>query len=150
MSDLKAIFSELVRFQTELWNAVDDRLRTDFDLPLSRFEPMQVIARQPSCRVFDIATQLSITVGGTSKLVDRIEESGYCVRRNNPDDRRSSLIELTLAGRQVLERATVSFEDELKIRLGAASGRTLDQLGETLTRLRASMNDAVDSESASA
>jgi hypothetical protein len=45
--------------------------------------------------VFDIAEELSLTVGGTSKLVDRIEAAGHCVRRANPDDRRSSIIELT-------------------------------------------------------
>jgi DNA-binding MarR family transcriptional regulator len=144
------VFSKLIRYQTELWNAVDARLRTDFDLPLSRFEPMQVIARTPGCRVYDIANELSITVGGTSKLVDRIEESGLCRRRNNPNDRRSSLIELTPLGESVLERATVSFEDELRIRWASIPARTLDQFGATLARLRASMNAAGASESESA
>src|SRR5947209_11667491 len=97
--ELAGLFSELVRLETELWNAVDGRLRADFNLPLARFEPMQVIARVPSCRVFDIASELSITIGGTSKLVDRIEASGHCRRLANPHDRRSSLIELTPAGR---------------------------------------------------
>ena len=81
MEDLPALFNQLIRLETELWNAVDARLRADFDLPLSRLEPMQVIARRLSCRVYDIADQLSITIGGTSKLVDRIEAAGYCVRR---------------------------------------------------------------------
>ena len=41
MTDLMALFSELIRFETELRNAIDARLRADYDLPLSRFEPMQ-------------------------------------------------------------------------------------------------------------
>ena len=69
MTDLLDLFHQLIRFETELWNAVDARLRTEFNLPLSRLEPMQVIARHPSCRVYDIAAELSITIGGTSKLV---------------------------------------------------------------------------------
>ncbi len=144
MSDLKVIFSELIRFQTELWDYVDARLRADFDLPLSRFEPMQVISRRTACRVYDIASELSITVGGTSKLIDRIEDSGYCVRRSNPNDRRSSLIELTPAGEKLLAEATASFEDELKIRLGGATPLTLERFGITLNRLRTSMNVAAD------
>ena len=95
MPDLTALFSELIRYETELWNAVDARLRGDCDLPLTRFEPMQIIGRRKACRVHDIAEELSITVGGTSKLVDRIEAFGHCRRRPNPGDRRSSLIELT-------------------------------------------------------
>src|SRR5947209_19512865 len=100
MSNLQRLFSELIRFETELWNAVDARLRAEYDLPLSRFEPMQVMSRRGSCRVNDIAQELIITVGGTSKLVDRIEASGYCCRRPDPDERRPSIIELTTEGRR--------------------------------------------------
>lgn len=134
---LARLFSELVRVETALWNAVDARLRADCELPLAHFEPMQVIARVPSCRVFDIATELSITVGGTSKLVDRIEAAGHCRRLANPDDRRSSLIELTARGRRLLAEATQAFDDELQLRIGsAASIRQLDQLYTTLVKLR--------------
>jgi hypothetical protein len=93
--ELRQLFSELIRFETELWNAIDARLRAECDLPLSRFEPLQVISRLEACRVNDIAAELAITVGGTSKLVDRIEASGYCRRRSNQDDRRSSFSSCT-------------------------------------------------------
>jgi DNA-binding MarR family transcriptional regulator len=105
---------------------------------------MQVIARHPSCRVNDIAEELSITIGGTSKLVDRIEAAGYCVRRANPDDRRSSVIELTAAGRRVLTKAVKAFEDELETRIGSAvSARSLQQLYSSIVKLRAA-NARVD------
>lgn len=143
MRDLTALFSELVRFETELWNAIDTRLRAEFDLPLSRFEPMQVIDRRTTCRVHDIATELDITVGGTSKLIDRIEAAGHCRRRANPDDRRSSLIELTPAGRLLLSRSAIVFEEELEVRLGTVLPvRTLDRFASALTRLRAAGAEA--------
>jgi DNA-binding MarR family transcriptional regulator len=137
VTDLQVLFSQLVRFETELWDAVDARLRADCDLPLSRFEPMQVISRRTNCRVYDVADELSITVGGTSKLIDRIEASGYCRRRPNPQDRRSSIIELTGAGKRVLAKATTSFEAELQVWFGSAqSERQLRQLTTTLEKLR--------------
>ena len=143
MADLLDVFHHLVRLETELWNAIDARLRTDFDLPLSRLEPMQVISRRRSCRVNDIAEELSITIGGTSKLVDRIEASGYCVRRANPDDRRSSIIELTPAGRRLVAKATKAMRDELDIRMGSiVSSRVLEQFHSTVTRLRTAGLDA--------
>ena len=138
MTDLLDLSHQLIRFETELWNAVDARLRTEFGLPLSRLEPMQVIARRPLCRVYDIAAELSITIGGTSKLVDRIEAEGYCVRRTNPEDRRSSIIELTALGRRALAKATKAFEDELQTRIGSAvAERSLQQFHSTLVKLRA-------------
>jgi MarR family transcriptional regulator, organic hydroperoxide resistance regulator len=138
MNDLLGLFDQLIRYETELWNAVDGRLRAEFDLPLSRLEPMQVIAHRRSCRVNDIAEELSITVGGTSKIIDRVEAAGYCVRRANPDDRRSSIIELTATGRRVLAKATKAFEEELQVRIGSAvPERSLRQLYATLVKLRA-------------
>ncbi|OBG71701.1 MarR family transcriptional regulator [Mycobacterium sp. E2462] len=138
------LFHQLVRFETELWNAVDARLRRDLDLPLSRLEPMQVIARRSSCRVNDIAEELAITIGGTSKLVDRIEAAGYCIRRANPADGRSTIIELTAQGRRVLAKAVTAFDEELQLRIGSAvAQRSLRQFHSTLVALRAA-NAAVD------
>jgi DNA-binding MarR family transcriptional regulator len=138
MSDLRGLFNELIRFEIELWNAVDARLKSELNLPLTHFEPISVMDRLPNCRVYDIANELGITTGGTSKLVDRIEASGYCRRLPNPDDRRSSLLELTPAGRRRFAEAGAAFDDELHRRLGAAvPERTLRQFASTLSRLRA-------------
>jgi len=137
MADLKQLFNDLIRFEIDLWNAIDARLRGEFGLPLGNFDAMQVVARTPSCRVFDIARELAITVGGTSKVVDRIEAAGHCVRRSNPDDRRSSIIELTPAGEAVLAEATTAFESELELRFGSVlSARSLTQLCTTMAKLR--------------
>ena len=149
MSDLRWLFNDLIRFEIELWNAVDARLKSDFGLPLTHFEPMSVIDRIPGCRVYDIANELGITTGGTSKLVDRIEASGYCRRLPNPDDRRSSLLELTEEGRRLLVKAGATFDEELQRRLGSAlPERTLRQFASTLTRLRAASEHLATEDSA--
>jgi DNA-binding MarR family transcriptional regulator len=137
MPDLKKLFNELVRFEVETWDAVDARLRAEHGLPLSRFEPMRVIASCSDCRVYDIAAALSLTTGGTSKLVDAIEATGHCRRRPNPNDRRSSIIELTPAGKRLLAKATKTFEDELEARIGSVlPDRSVQQLMTTLVKLR--------------
>jgi MarR family transcriptional regulator, organic hydroperoxide resistance regulator len=138
VSDLRQLFNDLIRFEIELWNAVDARLKSEFSLPLTHFEPMAVMDQRPGCRVYDIASELGITTGGVSKLVDRIEASGYCRRRPNPADRRSSLLELTPAGRRVFAEARAAFDEELQRWLGdPVPERTLRQFATTLTRLRA-------------
>lgn len=142
MTDLRAVFSDLVRLETELWNAVDSRLKGEHGLPLTHFEPMSVIARQPGCRVREIAGELGITTGGTSKLVDRIEASGLCRRLPNPADRRSSLLELTPEGERVLAAAGATLDQEIQRRLGSAvPERTLRQFAATLSHLRAAARD---------
>jgi MarR family transcriptional regulator, organic hydroperoxide resistance regulator len=138
VSNLRRLFNDIIRFEIEIWNAVDARLKREFDLPLTHFEPMSVMAGQPGCRVYDIASELGITTGGASKLVDRIEASGYCRRLPNPADRRSSLLDLTPEGRRVFDEAGAAFDEELQRWLGAAvPERTLRQFAATLARLRA-------------
>jgi DNA-binding MarR family transcriptional regulator len=139
VSDLRRVFDDVIRFEIELWTAVEARLKAEFNLPLSQFEPMSVMDRMGACRVYDIATQLGITTGGTSKLIDRIEANDLCRRRPNPDDRRSSLLELTEQGRRLFAEAGAVFDDELERRLGAAAipERTLQQFAIALGQLRA-------------
>jgi DNA-binding MarR family transcriptional regulator len=137
LPNLRDIFNDLVRLEIEVWNAVDARLRADHGLPLTYFEPMSVIDRMGACRVYDIVAELGITTGGASKLVDRIEQDGLLQRRPNPNDRRSSLIELTAKGQSVFRSAEKSFDDELETRLSGVSTRGMEQMAATLARLRA-------------
>jgi DNA-binding MarR family transcriptional regulator len=138
--DLKILFSELVRLETELWDAVEERLKKDHGVNLPTFEFVQAISRVRDCRVQDIAAELSITVGGTSKIVDRIEAAGLCARRPNPSDRRSSIIELTPAGKRLASRAAATVDDELRRRIGTAMPeRSLSQFTRSLIKLRAAV-----------
>ena len=139
MVDLKRLYHDLVRFETELWAAVDTRLRTDCDLQLTWFEIMQLLGREPGRRVQDIATEFAISVGGTSKVVDRIVVAGFSRRIPNPQDGRSALLELTEVGQQKLAEAVPVFEDELALRFRSVLGEgELERLALNLRLLRTS------------
>ena len=144
MVDLRLVYGDLVRFEIELWGAVDARLQTECDLQLTWFEVMRLLGERGGCRVLDIAEEFRITVGGTSKVVDRVEAAGYCRRRANPDDRRSSIVELTASGKRLLTKAMKVFDDELEIRIGSVlPERSLKQLATALADLRAAYRAGV-------
>src|SRR3954447_9955347 len=96
--------TDLIRLEIALWDRVDARLRDSHELPLAFFESLLFISRAPggSMRVGDLARALRVTVGGTSKLVDRIERAGLIARETDPDDRRASRVALTTAGKRKL------------------------------------------------
>lgn len=140
--DLRALFRDLVRLETELWNRVDARIATEHGVPLSWLEIMDVIATTPGCRVLDVADALRITVGGTSKVVDKLQAAGWVRRRPNPDDGRSSLLELTRTGARLRRAADATLGAELAARLGAAApGADLARLAADLRRLRAHLRE---------
>ncbi len=137
MTDLAALFNDLVRLETRVYNAIDARLRADHELPLGQYEFLRFIAAHGTCRVYDLAQEMAITVGATSKAVDRLEAAGRVRRTANPDDRRSSLLALTDAGEQVLAAATPTFESELTTWFGSVlPAESLDQLATILSILR--------------
>lgn len=146
MVDLPVLFRDLVRLEIVLWNAVEARLVSECALPLGRFEVLQVIGASGPCRVGDISDELEITWGGTSKIVDRLEASGLCRRRPNPDDRRSSLITLTEPGERVLATAQGLVEDELARRLGSTSARELDAFALAVSGLKVAVQAGVRQE----
>ncbi len=143
MTDLTQVFADLVRYETRLYNVLGERLRAEHGLTIGQFEFLRIIGGRPGCRVQDIADEVAITVGATSKGVDRIEAAGWVGRRPNPENRRSSLIELTAAGRQLLAAATPTFEDGLRRWLAdPLGGRSLDQLAAGLATLRRTVEEA--------
>ena len=147
---LADVFVDLHRVSEYLVAAIDTRLAADCELTLGRFEVLAVVSRVGFCRVNDIADDLGITWGGTSKIVDRLEAAQLCKRRPNPEDGRSSLIELTASGRRALAKATKAMTKELDQRVGSILGvREVDQLAASICALRSSTRqDDVEGRSA--
>jgi DNA-binding MarR family transcriptional regulator len=112
------LFDDLVRCETRLYTAVGERLKAEHGIVASQFELLRYLARHPRSRVADLAANFAIGIGATSKGVDRLEARGWVRRVPNPDDRRSSLLELTPAGEALTAAATETFREHLAELLG--------------------------------
>lgn len=136
--------SDLIRLEIVLWERIDIRLRAEHDLPLASFESLFFITQTPgeSLRVGDLARALRVTVGGTSKIVDRIERAGLMRREPDPSDRRASRVALTSAGSCTVAAARKTYEAEMATVLDAVfSTDEQQQMHGLVTRLLAAMTD---------
>lgn len=111
--DLPGFFADLVRCETRLYNALNDRLRERHGIVTSQFEFLRFLRDHPGARVADLAAEFAVGIGATSKGIDRLEKQAWVMRRTNPSDRRSSLLDLTDDGRQLVEAAEASFTEAL-------------------------------------
>ena len=66
VTDLTALYTDLIRTETRVFNRIDARLRAEHDLTLGQLEFLRILAAHGTCRVYDIARQVDITVGATS------------------------------------------------------------------------------------
>ncbi|MEU0598809.1 MarR family winged helix-turn-helix transcriptional regulator [Streptomyces sp. NPDC006393] len=139
MSYITPAFTDLVRVETRLYNAVNTRLRAEQGLGLGQFELLEIIDRVPECRVLDIVSELAITVGAVSKAVDRLVAAGWCQRAAHPQDRRSSVLRLTPEGKKQLAASRPLVESELRSLTAAVPPDDLARIASTLAALRATL-----------
>jgi MarR family transcriptional regulator, organic hydroperoxide resistance regulator len=137
VADLRRVFSDVRRVRAQLETAVNLRLQSELGLPLVLFESMTAIADVEICRVQELATGLGVSAGNASKLADRLCAFGYCRRLPNPEDRRSSLLQLTPTGQRKLAVAERSVDQELERLLKPVLSATqIAQLAAMLRELR--------------
>jgi len=91
------VFTDLVRVETRLYNAVAEHVQAEAGVGAGHFELLRYVRGHPGARVADLASAFAIGVGTTSKIADRLEKEGWLERRPNPANRRSSLLALTPA-----------------------------------------------------
>ena len=127
---------DLIGLEIVLWDRTNARLKAQHALSLAFFESLYFIGRTPdsSLRIGDLARALRITVGATSKLVDRVEAAGLIRRELDADDRRASRVALTEAGRQKLAESSTTYAAELAMMLDATLSATEQQQLHTLVK----------------
>ncbi|MEV6562971.1 MarR family transcriptional regulator [Nocardia sp. NPDC051756] len=135
--NLPSLFSDLVRCETRLYNALNDRLRERHGILTAQFESLRFLRDHPGARVADLANEFAAGVGAMSKGVDRWEKQGWVARQANPADRRSSLLALTNDGVRLVEAAEQTFTEQLAELLGGSvSESSLSVVAQALSRLR--------------
>ena len=118
--DLDTVFTDLVRVETRLYNAVAERVKAEAGVGAGHFELLRYVRGHPDARVADLASAFAIGVGTTSKIADRLEKEGWLERRPNPANRRSSLLVLTPEGESVVSRTEPVWQAAIQEILGGA------------------------------
>src|ERR1700693_5773892 len=100
----------IVRTNRRLSESLGRELEQSVGIPLVFFDVLIHVGAAPDGRLTmsRLSTDVALTTGGVTRLVDRMVDAGLVARENCPNDRRSVHVVLTPAGRVVLERAVAS------------------------------------------
>jgi DNA-binding MarR family transcriptional regulator len=138
--------NDLIRLEIVLWDRIDARLKEEHSLPLGSFVLLHALGHMHngSPRVGELAQALRITVGGASKVVDRMERAGLVRREADSDDRRASRVLLTPVGTSTLAAASETCEAAMTTVLnGALRAGEQQRLHGLVSRLLAAVDDPV-------
>lgn len=131
-------FGRLIEVQSRLERRLGAELESRCDLPHAWFEVLVRLGRSQGARLTmgSLAEQVSLTTGGVTRLVDRMEAAGYVERVPCPTDRRVSYTALTDAGRAKLDEAARVHAANLRSVFSAFSDAERTTLDTLLDRLR--------------
>src|SRR2546426_11507596 len=75
-------------------------------LPILTYAQSQVlfyVAEHPGAHMGDVAKAFGVTLPAVTHIVDRLEQKAFLVRGDHPADRRIYMLDLTRAGRALVE-----------------------------------------------
>lgn len=88
-----------------------ERLRTEFNSTLPRFDVMAALARfEDGLKMSALSGVLRVSNGNVTGIVDRLAEEGLVVRVQVPGDRRASLVRMTQKGKEVFAAQAAAHE----------------------------------------
>lgn len=94
---------EAIRAFTDAMDRMHNGMKSDMDMNGTDLAALRMIImreqRGEAVRPHDLARYLRISTASTTKLLDRLTESGHVQRRPHPHDRRARVIVLTDASR---------------------------------------------------
>jgi DNA-binding MarR family transcriptional regulator len=128
----------LVRSNRYLSLTLGRELEQACDIPLVWFDVLIKVGGAPDGRLTmsKLSTDIALTTGGVTRLVDRMVQSGLVERQNCPSDRRSVHVMLTPEGQATLGKAVAQHIDSIDRHLMAplnAADRAA--LGKALAKL---------------
>ena len=106
-----------------------------FDLGFSDFAVLEVLLHKDSLPVNKIGWMVRLSSGSITAAVDRLQSRSLVERFSHPTDRRTRMVRLTAAGRELAARA---FEQHVRAIEHASAGLTAgeqDQAAALLKRL---------------
>jgi len=104
-------------------------------LCLSDFAALEVLLHKGHLTISEIQAKVPLASGSMTAAVDRIEKKGFIVRKTTPEDRRARLLELTPAGKRVVESAFKKHAQDLEAVMSVLSEEEKRQMYALVKKL---------------
>ncbi|PPK61105.1 MarR family transcriptional regulator [Actinokineospora auranticolor] len=143
-STTMAAVTSVMRVQQILQSAVDAALKPH-GLTFARYEALVLLtfAKRGSLPMRVMGERLQLHPTSVTNIVDRLEADGLVKRTPHPTDRRTTLAEITDAGRERREQATTAVT-AVDFGLRGLTDRQTTQLTDLLAKVRKAAGDFQD------
>jgi MarR family 2-MHQ and catechol resistance regulon transcriptional repressor len=116
-------------------NLLVERDIAGLGLCLSDFMVLEALLHKGPLTISEIQAKVLLASGSMTAAVDRVESRGLVVRKSTPEDRRARRIELTAAGRHLIEGAFQQHAQHLEDALAVLDEEEKKQVYDGLKKL---------------
>ncbi|MEX2194303.1 MAG: MarR family transcriptional regulator [Thermoleophilaceae bacterium] len=136
-----AAVTSIMRVEQVLMAELNELLKP-FDLTFPRYEALMLLSfsQKGELPLGKVGERLQVHRTSVTNTIDRLEASGYVSRKPHPEDRRTTLAEITPAGRRVAKRSTVVLNDA-DFALEGLTRAEIQALTRLLREVRAAAGD---------
>lgn len=136
-----AAVTSIMRVEQILMAELNELLKP-FDLTFPRYEGLMLLSfsEHGELPMGKVGERLQVHRTSVTNTVDRLERSGYVRRQAHPEDRRTTLAQITPAGRSVAKRSTEVL-NEADFALAGVSRTEMQALTKLLRQVRAAAGD---------
>lgn len=130
--DRLRLWIRLLRASRIIESELRERLKKQFDTTLPRFDVMAALYRTPEGMMMsDLSRFLLVSNGNVTGIVDRLVLEGHALRAQRDGDRRTSIVRLTKAGKELFRIMAAAHErwvDELLADVSRSDARRLTSM----------------------
>ena len=134
------LWLRLLTCTTLIENEIRQRLRTEFDITLPRFDLMAQLDRAPNgMSLGELSQRMMVSNGNVTAVVNRLLDDGWVLRTSEKTDRRVATVRLTRKGRQAFVKMAKTHEQWVDRMFAGLSDERIEELTSLLGELRASI-----------
>ncbi|PXW22427.1 MarR family winged helix-turn-helix transcriptional regulator [Paraburkholderia caballeronis] len=143
--DLEKRFGFLIAEVGRLYGKrYDDLARASLELTRAQCRVIAYLAHYGDLNQASLAEVLDVAPISAGRLVERLEEGGWVVRTENPNDRRELQVSLTKKASAVLTRARRVGDEVAAEALAGFTPEEADQFSAMLQRVRSNLGPLVE------
>lgn len=132
----------LLKTSRHIETQLRNRLRTEFNTTLPRFDVMAALERTPSgLKMSELSDQLMVSNGNVTGIIDRLEKDGFVERVSVDGDRRATRVKLSASGLEEFTVMATAHEGWVNDLMQAMDEDAIDTTEEHLNLLRSSDHD---------
>ncbi len=128
------LWVRLLRASRVIEAELRERLKTQFNTTLPRFDVMAALFRTPEGMMMsELSRFLLVSNGNVTGIVDRLVSDGLVTRANRDGDRRTSIVRLTPSGEQAFREIAAAHETWINTFLESVGADEARHLASMLT-----------------